>query len=66
MSLLEKVLILKKRLDMTTGKKWNLKNEWELLIKRCKKKGIGFLCSPFSIEAFKRVSLFKNMEDWIW
>ena len=39
------------------------KNEWELLIKRCKKKGIGFLCSPFSIEAFKRL---RSMGLKIW
>ena len=30
-------------------------NEWKKIISRCKKKKIGFLCSPFSIEAFKRL-----------
>ncbi len=31
------------------------KNEWKKIIARCKKKKIGFLCSPFSTEAFKRL-----------
>jgi N,N'-diacetyllegionaminate synthase len=38
--------------------------EWELIISKCKKKKIGFLCSPFSLEAYKilkklKVKIFK-------
>ena len=39
------------------------KKEWKLLIDRCKKKKIGFLCSPFSIEAFKRLRAM-GLKTW--
>jgi N,N'-diacetyllegionaminate synthase len=52
----------KSRYEYWKRMEFSLKN-WEKLINRCKERKIGFLCSPFSIEAFKRLRKF-GLRKW--